>query len=208
MANANINESTASYSFEAPIPGQSLTNPPENKYAWEQPPEMTSQKEAINKIFLEIIKPENMETLASMMADEVPIANIAELLIKTGFQKGKFNPDLAITLMEPTMYMLLSVAEKVGIDPILSEDEDLDETDDPEIAEENVKFAKQQNKNIVNPENPKSLKELKVQPRNIPMSNPDLKKQLDSLDTSKVKESILKRKQPQATESLLDKTGV
>jgi hypothetical protein len=208
MANANINESTASYSFEAPIPGQSLTNPPENKYAWEQPPEMTSQKEAINKIFLEIIKPENMETLASMMADEVPIANIAELLIKTGFQKGKFNPDLAITLMEPTMYMLLSVAEKVGIDPILSEDEDLDETDDPEIAEENVKFAKQQNKNIVNPENPKSLKELKVQPRNIPMSNPDLKKQLDSLDTSKVKESILQRKQPQATESLLDKTGV
>jgi len=208
MANANINEGTASYSFEAPIPGQSLTNPPENKYAWEQPPEMTSQKEAINKIFIEIIKPENMETLASMMADEIPIANIAELLIKTGFQKGKFNPDLAITLMEPTMYMLLSVAEKVGIDPVLSADEDLDETDDPEIAEENVKFAKEQNKKISDDDNPKNLRELKVQPRNIPMSNPDLKKQLDSLDTSKVKESILQRKQPQATESLLGKAGV
>ena len=208
MANANINEGTASYSFEAPIPGQSLTNPPENKYAWEQPPEMTSQKEAINKIFIEIIKPENMETLASMMADEIPIANIAELLIKTGFQKGKFNPDLAITLMEPTMYMLLSVAEKVGIDPVLSADEDLDETDDPEIAEENVKFAKEQNKKISGNDNPKNLRELKVQPRNIPMSNPDLKKQLDSLDTNKIKESILQKQQPQASESLLGKAGV
>lgn len=26
--------------FEAPIPGQSLTNSPENNYAWEKPPEM------------------------------------------------------------------------------------------------------------------------------------------------------------------------
>ena len=208
MANANINTGTASYSFEAPVPGQSLTNPPENKYAWEQPPEMTSQKEAINKIFLEVIKPENMETLAGMMADEIPISNIAELLIKTGFQKGKFNPDLAITPMEPTMYILLSVAEKVGIDPVLSEDEGLDETDDPEMAEENVKFAQEQNKKIANPEGPQSLKELKVQPRNIPMSNPQLKKQLATLDTSKVRESILQKQQGQTQGSLLGKTGV
>jgi len=40
------------------------------------------------------------------------------------------------------------------------------------------------------------------------MSSPELKAQLDSLDTSKVRESILQRKQPQATESLLGKTGV
>ena len=35
-----------------------------------------------------------------------------------------------------------------------------------------------------------------------------LKDQLDNLDTSKVRESILQRKQPQANKSLLGKTGV
>lgn len=213
MANANIIPETTPYLFEAPVPGQSLTNSPDAPYAWEQPPEITTQREAIDRMFLEIIKPENMETLAGMMSDEVPIANIAELLIKTSFQKGKINPDLAITLMEPTMYMLLSVAEKVGIDPILSEDEDLDESldddeEDQAIAQKNVQVARNlQTSNEVTP-NPQKLRELPAKPRNIPMSSPELKAQLDNLDTSKVRESILQRKQPQANESLLGKTGV
>ena len=213
MANANIIPETTPYVFEAPVPGQSLTNSPDAPYAWERPPEISTQREAIDRMFLEIIKPDNMETLAGMMSDEVPIANIAELLIKTSFQKGKINPDLAITLMEPTMYMLLSVAEKVGIDPILSEDEDLDESldddeEDQAIVKNNVRVARNlQTGDKVIP-NPQKLRELPAKPRNIPMSSPDLKAQLDNLDTSKVRESILQRKQPQANESLLGKTGV
>lgn len=193
------------YLFETAIPGQSLTNSPEEPYAWEQPPEITSQKEAINRIFMEIINPENIEVLARMMSDDIPIANIAELLIKTGFQKGKFNPDLAITLMEPTMYMLLSVAEKVGIDPVISEDDDEDEIDDSEsnpVA--NMRTA--ESLNPIQPE-PKSLRELKAQPQNVPLSRPELKKQLDQLDVSKVKQSILQKQKPQASDSLLAKTG-
>lgn len=210
MANANIIPETTPYLFEAPIPGQSLTNPKDTPYPWEQPPQITSQKDAMNKMFLEIIKPGNIETLATLMSDEVPIANIAELLIKTSFQKGKINPDLAITLMEPTMYMLLSVAEKVGIDPILSEDEDLDEEDEPDVAQKNVEFAKKIRSNFNKVSEPKNLKELKVQPRNVPLANPELKKQLETLDTSKLKESILQKKKPtmQTQESLLGKTGV
>lgn len=193
------------YLFETAIPGQSLTNSPEEPYAWEQPPEITSQKEAINRMFMEIINPENIEVLARMMSDDIPIANIAELLIKTGFQKGKFNPDLAITLMEPTMYMLLSVAEKVGIDPVISEDDDEDEIDDSEsnpVA--NMRTA--ESLNPIQPE-PKSLRELKAQPQNVPLSRPELKKQLDQLDVSKVKQSILQKQKPQASDSLLAKTG-
>ena len=112
------------------IPGQSLTNSPDEPYPWEGPPQITSQKEAMNKIFLEIIKPENMETLGTAMSDGIPIAGLAEVLIKTSFQKGKINADLAVTLMEPTMYMLLSVAEKIGVDPVLSDDEEDDQGDD------------------------------------------------------------------------------
>ena len=204
MANANIIPETTPYLFEAPVPGQSLTNSPDAPYPWEHPPEITTQREGIDRLFLEIIKPENMETLACMMSDEVPIPNIAELLVKTAFQKGKINADLAITLMEPTMYMLLSVAEKVGIDPILSDDD----KEDQEISQNNVKIARNlQTSNKVTP-SPQKLRELQAKSRNIPMASPDLKTQLDNLDTSKIRESILQRKQPQANESLLGKTGV
>ena len=104
----NLLEIAKPYVLEGAVPGQSLTNAPDQPYPWEGPPEITSQKEAINRIFLDIIKPGNIEVLSDLMANDIPIANIAEMLIKTGFQKGKYNPDLAITLMEPTMFMLLS----------------------------------------------------------------------------------------------------
>jgi hypothetical protein len=191
------------YLFQAPIPGQSLTNSPDQPYPWERPPEITTQKEAINKIFLEIIKPDNMETLGTAMSDGIPIAGLAEVLIKTSFQKGKINPDLAITLMEPVMYMLLSVAEKIGVDPVLSDDEEDDrsaELEDPEVGEENVKFTKRQE--------PTSLKELPSRSTSIPTAPPEIKQQLDKLDTSKVRESILQKQQPQANSSLLNKSEV
>lgn len=193
------------YVFEQPIPGQSLTNNPSEPYPWERPPEITSQKEAINRMFLDIIKPGNIEVLSDLMANDVPIANIAEMLVKTGFQKGKFNPDLAITLMEPVMFMLLSVAEKVGIDPVLSDDDDDDEIDERDIDPEgNMKAAQ-----AMNPlqQEPKSLKDLKVTTRAVPMVKPDIKEQLDQLDVSKVKESILQKKRPKASNSLLGKQG-
>jgi hypothetical protein len=189
--------------FQAPIPGQSLTNSPDQPYPWERPPEITTQKEAINKIFLEIIKPDNMETLGTAMSDGIPIAGLAEVLIKTSFQKGKINPDLAITLMEPVMYMLLSVAEKIGVDPVLSDDEEDDrsaELEDPEVGEENVRFTKRQE--------PTSLKELPNRSTSIPTAPPEIKQQLDKLDTSKVRESILQKQQPQANPSLLNKSEV
>ena len=71
--------------FEAPIPGQSLTNSPDQPYPWEKPAVITSQRDAINRIFLDIIKPDNIETLSRLMMEQVPISNISELLLKTAF---------------------------------------------------------------------------------------------------------------------------
>jgi len=100
---------------------------------------------------------------------------------------------------------LLSVAEKVGIDPVLSDDDDDDEIDERDIDQEgNMKAAQ-----AMNPlqQEPKSLKDLKVTTRAVPMVKPDIKEQLDQLDVSKVKESILQKKQPKAPSSLLGKQG-
>ena len=185
----NILEEAKPYLFDQPIPGQSLVNSPNEKYAWESPPEITSQKDAVQRMFLDMIKPDNMETLVGMMSNDVPIANIAELLIKTSFQKGKINPDLAITMMEPLMFMLKSLAEKVGIDPILSDDDEVDEVNEPN-PEANLELAEnvRLNRNIAEPVN--KLRELQNRTANIPLSTPELREQLKTLDTSKVKASI------------------
>ena len=129
--------------------------------------------------------------------EQVPISNISELLLKTAFQKGFINPDLAISLMEPVMYMLLTVAEKVGIEPVLSDDDqeagNLEMLKDPkESAMKNIQMAEGSNNAVPIPQ-PKKLREVQAQPRNVPLSNPDLKKQLDSLDTSKIRASILQK---------------
>jgi hypothetical protein len=52
MANANIIPETTPYVFEAPVPGQSLTNSPDTPYPWEQAPEISTQREAIDRMFL------------------------------------------------------------------------------------------------------------------------------------------------------------
>ena len=199
----NILEEAKPYLFDQPVPGQSLVNSPNERYAWESPPEITSQKDAVQRMFLDMIQPDNMETLVGMMSNDVPIANIAELLIKTSFQKGKINPDLAITMMEPLMFMLKSLAEKVGIDPILSDDDEVDEVDD-QNPEANLELAEnvRLNRNIAEPVN--KLRELQNRTANIPLSTPELREQLKTLDTSKVKASI---EQKNTNPSLLSKEG-
>ena len=119
--------------FEKSIPGQSLTNAVDQKYPWEQPPKYTSIKEAREKIFLDLLIPENLEAVQDLMINQIPVNAIAEVVLTEGFRKGKFNPDMMLNLLEPTMYMLMAIAEKSGIEPIVDSGEP-DEDDDESIA--------------------------------------------------------------------------
>ena len=53
--------------FEKSIPGQSLTNSPENNYAWEKPPQYTSVKEAREAIFLNLLEPKTLKSVQELM---------------------------------------------------------------------------------------------------------------------------------------------
>ena len=46
--------------FQGAIPGQSLTNDPDQKYPWEQPPRITNQQEALDYMTSEILEEENL----------------------------------------------------------------------------------------------------------------------------------------------------
>ena len=122
--------------FNKAIPGQSLTNSPDQPYPWEGSPEYSSVPEAASAIFADMTEEDNFIPLMTALKSGTSVADIASVILYRGFQTGQFNPDLMILLMEPVMYMIMSLAERVGLGDLLgyegeqSEDEyDLNNND-------------------------------------------------------------------------------
>jgi len=119
-----------------PTPGSSLTNNPETPFPWEQPPKYVELEPAQDAIFLEITEPEAYHSLMELIRNDLPIGNVAQIILRDGFQKGMWNPDLMVLLLEPVMYMLIGLAEKAGIhDYITYQDEETEDGDDDTDAQ-------------------------------------------------------------------------
>ena len=106
------------------IPGQSLTNDPQQPYNWEKPAEFTNTKEAMLYVFETLTVPEAAENTLLSINNGVSIIDIASIGLYSGFLEGKWNPDLMTLLMEPTMYMLIALAEKADISYVLDSKEE------------------------------------------------------------------------------------
>ena len=192
--------------FQGPVPGQSLTNSPDSQQPWEQPPKMTSIKEATERMFLEILKEENLEAIVNLLDDGMSVAKVTEMLLFIGFSKGEFNADLMMLLAEPTMYMILAVAEGVGIDPAINDDDAADEISEEATVEENAEvesFLKAREGAL---RNPKGLEDLQdnLARTEIPR---EIQERVEEIDFSEIKESLLAKpnKQEQVNESLLQR---
>ena len=194
--------------FERAVPGQSLTNSKDEAMPWEKPPEMTSVKEATQRIFLGLLEERNLATVTEFMAEGTPIDDVAQMLLMTGFQKGKYNPDMMLQLLEPTMYMLLAIAEKVGIRPVLDRPGEAEpESNDEFNADRNLADI-EATKNFIGKGG--RFKDAVVTNINPASVGGAIKQKLEDLDVSKVRESILQKQRPamQKQASLLGKTGV
>ena len=114
----------------SPVPGESLTNDRTGApYPWERPPTHTTLNSALHSLFDFMTDEETYIDIVTALGDGMPVTNMAELFLKDGFQKGAWNPDLMLQLMEPTMYMVMSMAEKAGVKYRL------DMSDDPDIED-------------------------------------------------------------------------
>ena len=98
------------------IPGQSLTNDPNQPYNWEKPVEYSNPKEAMLYVFETLTVPETTTNVLLSLSNGVGVIDIASITLYSGFLEGKWNPDLMILLMEPTMYMVMALAEKADIE--------------------------------------------------------------------------------------------
>ncbi len=157
-----MNEDLLKYSTTGsrPMPGQSLTDDPENPNAWEKPPQFTSIDKATEYLFEFMIEEERYMTLIDALEEGMSIMDLTQLVLFEGFRNGKWNPDLMMLLIEPVAYTLMALAERVNVDYEVDEDDEEDQemlirTKLSKTKAENIQKAQGQAKDKV----PENLKE-------------------------------------------------
>lgn len=126
-----------------PIPGQSLTSDPNNPAPYEKPPQFTTIHEASEFLFEKFIDADTYTDLMTVLDDGVPIMDVVQTTLFAGFSEGKWNPDLLMLLVEPTAYMLLGLAERADIDPIIyrgQQEDEFDEDYDSDLSPQQEKL--------------------------------------------------------------------
>ena len=116
--------------LERPIPGESLSNDPENPAPYEKPPQYTELAEALEYYFATFTEEGTYEKVLSTIEGGMPIMELVQIFLYKGFQEGLFNPDLMMLLAEPLAYMLAALCEKEDIDFVITSDVD-DEDEEP-----------------------------------------------------------------------------
>lgn len=172
-----------------PIPGQSLTNDPDQRYPWENPPEYTDYKQALNFIADQLLDKEVYVPMMKGIGAGVPITDITLQMLQAGFEQGKWNPDLLMMLIEPTVYTLMALAEKANIQYRINGDEEEDMDDDDE---KDIQMMKQ--KNLQELVKTKVSQESKVPSGVVP------REILQQIDNMKMPKSLLSKEEPQQEE--------
>ena len=156
-----------------PIPGSSLTSDPENPAPYERPPEYANVHEAAQWLFSEMIEESNYQQLIQAMLEDIPVMDIAQVMLFTGFTEGKWDVNLMMLLIEPTAYMLLALAERAGVDPVIFRGEEEDEIEDELMF--GTKMSEEKIKNL------QTLSDKNIP---LPFVEPKQKRELESLPTA------------------------
>ena len=100
--------------FDAPVPGQGLTDNPGN-YPWEHPPLYTDTSEAADFVWDRLHRPEFAEQMIAMLDAGIPVEALGRIIIFNGFMEGKWTPDIAFIIAEPIMKMIATMGMKAGV---------------------------------------------------------------------------------------------
>jgi hypothetical protein len=103
--------------FDAPVPGQGLTDNPGN-YPWEHPPQYTDTSKATDYVWDRLHQPEFAEQVIAMLDAGIPVEAIGRIILFAGFSEGKWTPDVAFIIAEPVMKMIASIGIKAGVENI------------------------------------------------------------------------------------------
>ncbi len=123
--------------FNAPIPGQGLTDEPGN-YPWEHPPQFTQIEDAADFLYERLSNPKQLKRLLTMMRIGIPIEALVKVITFSGFLEGKFTVDVA-RLLEPIVAMqIMSKAQVAEIPAKIN----LGDAEDTEFYKDMAKVKK------------------------------------------------------------------
>lgn len=130
MANRNIplGDSTQEPQvnpFDAPIPGQSLTDTPGN-HPWEHPAKYNDPEELLDTLWERLTTPQALEEMITMLDAGIPVEAIVRTITFAGFTQGEFSPDVGFLIVEPLMKMITAIGVRAGIKNLRISLEDLD----------------------------------------------------------------------------------
>ncbi len=139
---------------DAPIPGQSLTDSPQNA-RWENPPQFVDLDEAAEHVWSQLQGRNSQIMLLAMLDKGIPVEMIADVVIFTGFSEGKWTPDISLMLKQPVMHMLAAIGAKEGVGgstPIFYKDrsvtEDLINLEKIDLSKMHKAMSPQENMNM------------------------------------------------------------
>jgi len=176
------------------IAGQSLTNSPDQPYNWERPAEHSNPNEAMMYVFETLTVPETTANILLSISNGVGVIDIASITLYSGFLEGKWNPDTMLLLMEPTMYMIMALAEKADIEYSLEAGDD--EAPREMSPESQINTME---KGVSDLEEMRKLAASRVSPQSVPT---EIKKIIDQVEISP---SLLEKVKEESNNSLLSK---
>ncbi len=121
--------------FDAPIPGQSLTNRPDKPHAFERPPEFTSIDDLMLYFADILLEADTYTEMMKLLARGQTVDSLAQMILYTNFTEGKLTPDLMMLAYEPLVLFIMAMAERVNIDYEFDDDDvELEDLDAEETA--------------------------------------------------------------------------
>ena len=141
--------------FDAPIPGQSLTDEPGNA-PWEHPPQFATVEEATDFIYDNLMKEENMARLFTLLRMGIPIEALVKVITFAGFIEGKYTVDVA-KLLEPIVAMMIAGEAKLAEIPVRI---NLGDAGDSKFFQDisESKYDMKMDKNLKEPDMPMPMK--------------------------------------------------
>jgi len=119
-------ESTETLSdFNRPFPGQGIADS-NDSYPHNRPPEFTNYEKAQEFLFNQLTA--KSESVINTLHEGATVEDLTEMVLNTGYIDGKWDHNLLMLLAEPTIYIILFIAEVAGVDYILYDDEVQDMT--------------------------------------------------------------------------------
>lgn len=121
------------------IPGQALTNSPEQPYPWEQPAEFANPREAIDSVLAKLLQPEATKEIINALSEGASVGDLAMSITYSQFVEGKINPDSMMLMVEPLMYLIMGIGDEANIKYNIDND-DIDEGEEEEIKSKLQEF--------------------------------------------------------------------